>query len=190
MQIPKIVGLGSIFSSIDSPEYSAALEEYKTGMEKLENLLHTASRFNFCFWLKGFLDAQEQVLALSQSLGAYAYIIYSVDTTNTAYLNNISKIDELALRLQKIELDFKGILSKNSAKLNDFFERFPQYTERRFLLEEEIADFKHKMSAKEENLAGDLQRTGGDAWDRLHEQIISNLKDENGKTFNELRNDA
>ena len=182
--------LGSIFSSIDSPEYSAALEEYKTGMEKLENLLHTASRFNFCFWLKGFLDAQEQVLALSQSLGAYAYIIYSVDTTNTAYLNNISKIDELALRLQKIELDFKGILSKNSAKLNDFFERFPQYTERRFLLEEEIADFKHKMSAKEENLAGDLQRTGGDAWDRLHEQIISNLKDENGKTFNELRNDA
>ncbi len=182
--------LDSIFSSIDSPEYSAALEEYKTGMEKLENLLHTASSFNFCFWLKGFLDAQEQVLALSQSLGAYAYIIYSVDTTNTAYLNNISKIDELALRLQKIELDFKGILSKNSAKLNDFFERFPQYTERSFLLEEEIADFKHKMSAKEENLAGDLQRTGGDAWDRLHEQIISNLKDENGKTFNELRNDA
>ncbi len=182
--------LDSIFSSINSPQYIAAIEEYKTGMEKLENLLHTASRFNFSFWLKGFLDAQEKVLALSQSLGAYAYIIYSVDTTNTSYLNNISKIDELALRLQKIELDFKSVLSKNSAKLNDFFERFPQYTERRFLLEEAIADFKHKMSAKEENLAGDMQRTGGDAWDRLHEQIISNLKDEDGKTFNELRNDA
>ena len=182
--------LDSLFSSIESPEYLAALDEYKTGMEKLENLIKTAGHFNFCFWLKGFLDAQERVLALSQSLGAYAYIIYSVDTTNTAYLNNISLIDELSLRLQKIDLDFKNVLSKNAQKLDEFFERFPGYTERRYLLEEEISEAKHRMSAKEENLAGDLQRTGGDAWDRLHEQIISNLKDKDGKTFNELRNDA
>ena len=182
--------LNSIFSSIDSPEYKAAVSDYETGMEKLENLLKTASRFNFCFWLKGFLDAQEKVLELAQSLGAYAYIIYSVDTTNTAFLNNISQIDELSLRLNKIDLDFKSILVKNAGKLDDFFERFPEYSERRFLLEEEIAGARHKMSAKEENLAGAMQRTGGDAWDRLHEQIISNLKDDEGKTFNELRNDA
>lgn len=182
--------LNSIFSSIDSPEYKSAVSDYETGMEKLENLLKTANRFNFCFWLKGFLDAQEKVLELAQSLGAYAYIIYSVDTTNTAFLNNISQIDELSLRLNKIDLDFKSILVKNAGKLDDFFERFPEYSERRFLLEEEIAGARHKMSAKEENLAGAMQRTGGDAWDRLHEQIISNLKDDEGKTFNELRNDA
>lgn len=182
--------LNSIFSSIESPEYKTAVSDYETGMEKLENLLKTANRFNFCFWLKGFLDAQEKVLELAQSLGAYAYIIYSVDTTNTAFLNNISQIDELSLRLNKIDLDFKSILVKNAGKLDDFFERFPEYSERRFLLEEEIAGARHKMSAKEENLAGAMQRTGGDAWDRLHEQIISNLKDDEGKTFNELRNDA
>ena len=33
------------------------------------------------------------------------------------------------------------------------------------------------MSPAEEKLAGELQQTGGDAWDRLHEQLISNLKD-------------
>ena len=82
--------LDSIFSSIESPEYKSALDNYKTGMEKLENLIKTSSRFNFCFWLKGFLDAKKEVLELSQSLGAYAYIIYSVDTTNTVFLNNIS----------------------------------------------------------------------------------------------------
>lgn len=189
MSVPRW-DLNSIFSSIDSPEYKAAVSDYETGMEKLENLLKTASRFNFCFWLKGFLDAQEKVLELAQSLSAYAYIIYSVDTTNTAFLNNISQIDELSLRLNKIDLDFKSILVKNAGKLDDFFERFPEYSERRFLLEEEIAGARHKMSAKEENLAGAMQRTGGDAWDRLHEQIISNLKDDEGKTFNELRNDA
>ena len=135
MSVPRW-DLNSIFSSIDSPEYKAAVSDYETGMEKLENLLKTASRFNFCFWLKGFLDAQEKVLELAQSLGAYAYIIYSVDTTNTAFLNNISQIDELSLRLNKIDLDFKSILVKNAGKLDDFFERFPKYSERRFLLEE------------------------------------------------------
>lgn len=182
--------LGSLFSSIESPEYLAALEEYKTGMEKLDNLVKTAGRFNFSFWLKGYLDAEEHVLELAGTLGAYAYIIYSVDTTNTAYLNNISQIEDLSLRMQKIDMGFKSILSKNSKKLDEFFERFPEYTERRYLLEEEIAETKHLMTAKEENLAGDMQKTGGNAWDRLHEQLISNLKDESGKTFNELRNDA
>ena len=33
------------------------------------------------------------------------------------------------------------------------------------------------MSKAEENLAEDLQRTGGDAWSRLQGQIISNLVD-------------
>ncbi len=183
--------LDSLFSSIDCEEYKNAVQEYKTGMEKLENLLKTAGRFNFCFWLKGFLDARDSVLALAQTLGAYAYIIYSVDTTNTAYLNNLSLIDDLYIRLKKIDVDFKNRLTRNTKKLDEFFERFPAYRERRFLLEEESYLTKHQMSAREEILAGDLQKTGGDAWDRLHEQIISSLKDEEtGKTFNELRNDA
>lgn len=182
--------LDTLFSSIESDEYKLALENYKTGMDKLENLLKNSGRFNFSFWLKGFIDERDRVLATAQTLNAYAYIIYSVDTTNVAYLNNISQIDTLSLRLQKIELSFKSLLAKHAESLAEFFERFPEFKNRKFLLEESIRETKHQMSAKEENLAGDLQRTGGDAWSRLHEQIISTLKDESGKTFNELRNDA
>ena len=46
------------------------------------------------------------------------------------------------------------------------------------------------MSEAEELLAQEMQQTGGNAWSRLHEQIISTLADETGKTFNGLRNDA
>ena len=47
------------------------------------------------------------------------------------------------------------------------------------------------MERKEESIANDLQRFGGDAWSKLHEQIISNMVDkETEKTFNQLRNDA
>ena len=47
------------------------------------------------------------------------------------------------------------------------------------------------MERIEESIANDLQRFGGDAWSKLHEQIISNMVDKDtGKTFNQLRNDA
>ncbi|MBP3772061.1 MAG: M3 family oligoendopeptidase [Treponema sp.] len=191
--------LDSIFSSIDSPEYQKALADFTAGMENLENLLESAGNFiknaseNFDFpvWLKGFLEADEKVSSLCGSLNAYAYIIYSVDTTNTAYLNNITKIDNLTLRYRQIDLGFKSVLLANSTRFDDFFKRFPEFESYRYLLNETLEETKHQMSPAEEKLAGELQQTGGDAWDRLHEQLISNLKDEeSGKTFNELRNDA
>ena len=191
--------MDSIFSSIDSPEYKAALSDFTHGMENLESLLGSARTFitqaneNFDFptWLKGFLEADEKVSALCGSLNAYAYIIYSVDTTNTAFLNNITEVDNLSLRYKQIDLGFKSVLLANSARLEDFYVRFPQFEDYRYILNETLEETKHQMSAECEKLAGELQQTGGDAWDRLHEQLISNLKDaETGKTFNELRNDA
>ena len=191
--------LDSIFPSIDSPEYQKSLADFTAGMENLENLLESArtfitqatENFDFPVWLKGFLEADDKVSSLCGSLNAYAYIIYSVDTTNTAYLNNITKIDNLTLRYKQIDLGFKSVLLANSARLEDFFSRFPEFESYRYLLNETLEETKHQMSAAEEKLAGELQQTGGDAWDRLHEQLISNLKDEeSGKTFNELRNDA
>ena len=191
--------LDSIFSSIKSDEYKAALSDFESGMENQESLLGSAQNFiknageNFDFpvWLKGFLEADEKVSALCGTLNAYAYIIYSVDTTNTDYLNNITKIDNLTLRYKQLDLSFKSVLLANSGRLEDFYKRFPEFDSYRYILNETLEETRHQMSAAEEKLAGELQQTGGDAWDRLHEQLISNLKDtETGKTFNELRNDA
>lgn len=191
--------LDSLFSSINSPEYKSALAEFTSGMENLESLLASArtfitqanDHFDFPVWLKGFLEADEKVSALCGTLNAYAYIIYSVDTTNTDFLNNITQIDNLTLRYKQLDLTFKSVLLANSGRLEDFYKRFPEFEEYRYILNETLEETKHQMSPLEEKLAGELQQTGGDAWDRLHEQLISNLKDaETGKTFNELRNDA
>ncbi len=191
--------LDSIFPSIFSDEYKQAVADYAAGMDTLESLLDTAKdfvrrhndNFDFSAWLATFLEADDKVSALSQTLNAYAYAVYSVDTTNTAYLNNIAKIEEMGLRARQQDLAFKSILLSHQKYLDEFFACFPQFAGRRFLLQEAIAETAHQMSSAEERLVGELQRTGGDAWGRLHEQIISNLRDgADGKTFNELRNDA
>lgn len=190
--------LDSIFSSLQSTEYKAVLADFENQMNVLGELLQSADRFtreansNFDFapWLAAYLKNQNELIANERTLVAYAYIIYSTDTTNTQYLNNLSHIDELTNRTKQLHLKFTSLLTAHSASLDDFYKRFPEFSEYKFLLEEEMQETKHQMSVAEEALASDLNRTGGDAWGQLQEQIISNLHDKNGKTFNELRNDA
>jgi oligoendopeptidase F len=188
----------TLYTGIDSPEYEKALNDYVSAMDEADSLLTTAetllysdgNHFDFPAWLSSFIENLNKITALNGTLSAYAYIIYSVDTTNTAYLNNLSHIDELGLRFQQLYIRYSTLLASHESCLESFFPRFQKYESYRYILKETITETHHLMTSAEENLASDLQRTGGDAWSRLHEQIISNLHDENGKTFNELRNDA
>jgi oligoendopeptidase F len=188
--------LDSIYKGIDSDEYKKALKDYSSYMEELEQHLKIAEEqtnkkdIDFPSWLDKYLTLFIKFNDLETTLGAYAYIIYSTDTTNTDYLNNMSTIDEMGLRSGQISIRFNSILSKNKESLKNFYKIFPKYCDYEYILGRVIEDTEHQMSAAEENLASDLQRTGGNAWSRLHEQLISNMHDENGKTFNELRNDA
>lgn len=190
--------LDSIYSSLQSKEYSAALEEFKAQIENTEGLLKTADRFtresnenfDFAAWLAAYLKNYNELIANERTLAAYAYIIYSTDTTSTQYLNNLSYIEKLGIQTRQQYLKFSTLLLSHSSSLNEFFTSFPEFAEYKYLLEETIEETKHQMTAAEENLASDMTRTGGSAWGQLQEQIISNLHDQNGKTFNELRNDA
>ena len=186
--------LDSIFSSLDSAEYKTALSNYQTAIKNVGDVLNEADAFSsekdFLPWLAKFLENQNKLLILARTLNAYAYIVYSTDTTNTKSLNNISAIEKISLEVEQLHLKFSAVLLKNQNQLEDFFNQYPNYADYKYLLTETLEDTKHQMSAEEENLASDLNRTGGNAWSMLHEQIISNLKDAGGKTFNELRNDA
>lgn len=182
-----------IFPSLSSEEYKKFIEKYKNLLEQTKEHLTNQPYIDsdFYSWLKDYLNFSNQLSTHSKTLNAFAYLIYSVDTTNSEYLNNISAVDNLLIEDDQISLLFCEKLKENAEKLPSFFTENPGYKPYQFLLEQEITGYEHQMSQSEEKLAGELQQTGGNAWDRLHEQIISNLKDpQTGKTFNELRNDA
>lgn len=171
--------------------------EYKNSIEKLQQLIKQISYHvknpikDFNQFLKIYLSMDNELGSLSESLYAYSYSIYATDTTNTDSLNNMALLEELQVSIADYQLVFRQILKENQTKLSSFFHSFPEYKKYEFILEEEINYFNHQMERKEESIANDLQRFGGDAWSKLHEQIISNLVDkETGKTFNQLRNDA
>ena len=146
---------------------------------------------DFNSFLISYLELDNQIGQLFESLYAYSYSVYATDTTNSESLNNMAFLEEVQLSITDYQLIFRQILIENKMKLDSFFLENPKFQNYDYILREEIELSIHQMEAKEESLANDLQRFGGDAWSKLHEQIISNMVDkETGKTFNQLRNDA
>lgn len=186
--------LDSLFPNLASEKYKNTLDDYKTAIKTMDSILTEPDTFSskedFIPWLAKYLEHQNSLMALAKTLSAYAYIIYSTDTTNAETLNNLSEINKMGIEVEQLILKFSDILLHHQNQLETFFGNYPQYQEYKYLLEETLENTKHQMSAAEEKLAADLDRTGGNAWGMLQEQIISNLKDSSGKTFNELRNDA
>lgn len=186
--------LCSIYNAFDSEDYKKAIESYISGMDELDLLLKNVESENllpddFSKWLLEYINLSNKTGALEESLNAFAYATYSTDTTNSVYLNNLSKLEELSLRTSSQNLRFQQLLTRNKQVFSTLYTGYPQFEQYNFIFSELLEEATHKMSSKEEQLAEDLQRTGGAAWGRLHEQVISNLVDSStGKTFNEIRN--
>ena len=184
--------LSSIYTNFQSPDFENAMKKVSEGNNKLNGFIADYNpNINFDQWLSNYLDLENQIDAEYESLYAYTEAISSTDTTDTESLNIISKLDDIGLELSKTDLDFLEILNQNKDKIEDFCKNNEKFAEYQYVLNKRILGFSHNMTKAEENLAEDLQRTGGDAWSRLQGQIISNLVDkETGKTFNQLRNEA
>lgn len=181
--------LDSLYISLDSNEYKKDLKYLEEIFAQIKKELENPQT-DFFIWLNGLIDLLNKAEYLIKTLNAYAYCIFSTDTTNQSYMNNINLMDEYISCHKQLMIGFSDILNKNKNQLEDFYIQFPDKKEYAFLLEEIIETKNHMMSKKEEELASKMSHTGGNAWSLLQEQLISNLHDETGRTFNELRNDA
>lgn len=181
--------LDSLYPSLDSTEYKKDLLELEETFSKLQVQLD-APKSDFPAWLNSYLALLNKEAFLLKTLGAYSYIIYSTDTTNPAYMNNLNLMDKYDTQAQQIFIKFSTILADNEKFLENFYKQYPEKEEYRYLLKEIIEEKSHQMVPELEELASKMSHTGASAWSLLQEQIISNLHDDEGKTFNELRNDA
>ncbi|MDR3312618.1 MAG: M3 family oligoendopeptidase [Spirochaetaceae bacterium] len=192
---PPCWDLSPIYAGFESPDYVAALAEYGAMMDAQEALLVQTDRekgaVDFPLWLARWFDIANPMDDLEESLNAYAEARYLTATTDAACLNEVARLEGLGVRSRSQENRFARILAQHQGDLKQFFTRFPQYAPYRGMIDETIAESHHLMSAAEENLAGELERTGAAAWERLHDQIISNLTDAaTGKPFNQIRAQA
>ena len=188
--------LSSIYKSFEGDDFKgdmALINSLKAELNELlaSNLFST----DFPQWVAAFIEKSNKLQSISGSLYAYVYSAYSVDTTNSQLINQISYIENEFIDIEQVNLKFSTAFSQfvnnNPQSLTDLYTSYPQLNEYSYIFEETIALNKHNMKPELEELADQLNLSGAESFSRLQEQIISTLKDsETNKSFNQLRNDA
>ncbi len=166
--------LESIYPSIDCDELNNDFAAYEAACSFINENLEKSS-------LKELLERLNEVYELSSNLSSYAGCRFSTDCTSEENLKLQARVDELFLIGDECEKRFYQELVNRKAEIES--EELEEY---RYILNEMLDGTKHLMSLKEEVLASDLLRSGGDAFGRLQDSLCASIEKE-GETLIALR---
>ncbi|MDR1867976.1 MAG: M3 family oligoendopeptidase [Treponema sp.] len=161
--------LDSIYTTFDSEEYKNDFAHLKERITSFNDILKE------CVdepgeYLVRCIQALEAAHTYAENLSAYAEAVYTTNTRDERALQEINTLETVCLPLKAATVNFRQLLLKYRHAAQG--EQLHAY---RFFIEESLEKAKHSMSPKEEALADDLLRTGGDAWTRLHESLTATL---------------
>jgi len=186
--------LTSIYPSMESSEYHADKDKLVSLSAKILKVLEAAraGEYRLLDWFPTAVEQLNHVADLSEHLSSYTYALWSTGTTDGMAQSELNDLEARSLAVKDVFVRFRSLLPD----LKNDWEALlahPELRRYRFWLNEQLFLASREMSPLEESLAADLQRCGGDAWDRLHDKLSSLLVQEwNGteKTITQLRDMA
>jgi oligoendopeptidase F len=165
--------LEPVYPSLESREYAEAKSRIAAlSAEFLAHLHASVETARAGDWLARALELEGSCGSLYETLSAYAYAIFSTDTGNARAVAEINAIEELGLPLKRAEVLFRNALAARKDEI-ETLTADPRVAPYAFHVREEIFWQSRQMAPELEDLAADLQRSGGDAWGRLQESITS-----------------
>ena len=169
--------LSSIFPALDSPEFETGLQQLDAAIASARgSVADTDLRSTDPGgWLKGALRLRSDAEDLYETLESFCYASYSVDTGNTAATTALNRVVERSVPLATLSVEFRNALASLSPAATALADGDSDLAPYRPVLEEELLFATRQMSAAEEALAADLNRSGANAWSRLQETVSSTL---------------
>jgi oligoendopeptidase F len=198
--------LAPIYPSLASPEYASAKEKLSTLSGELLSHLgalpgaQSGADSRLGDWLVKALELEDAALALYETASAYAYAVFATDTGDAEAMSQINAMEEIGLSLKKAEVLFRNDLAARRGEVEALLDETrgakrgadPRLTGFAFHIREELFWQSRQMPSELEDLASDLQRSGGDSWGRLQESVTSAASaafaPSSRKTLVELRN--
>lgn len=170
--------LKPIFPGFGSAEFAAAKAEFSRLSAAFEAHCAAAPKAGqpaagFRVWLSEALRLSDAAGALGETLGAYAYACYSVDTRDKTAMAELNAVEALSLASKRADVAFRNALASDKDAVADAIKTDPALAKYAFYLEEELFWQSKQMAPELEDLAADLNRAGGDAWSRLQETVSS-----------------
>ncbi len=166
--------LDPVYPGFDSLEYKAAKDEYCRLAAAFETHCTAAPAIGSVrAWLMEALRLSDAAGSLGETLGAYAYARYSVDTRERTAMVELNAVEELTLALKRADVAWKNALAAKADEARALAASDPELARYAFFIGEELFWQSRQMAPELEDLAADLNRAGGDAWGRLQETVSS-----------------
>jgi len=168
--------LASIYPSLDSREFRSGKKLLKLEIRGIGKLLDgSAKKKKAEIWIADYVERYNRTADLFETLFSYAYMIYSTDTRNALASREISALENLGVPLKTAEVNFRNRLADLAPGPNHPIWKSRALAPYRYFLKEQLKLQKRQMRPELEELAADLSRSGGDAWERLHQSLSSTL---------------
>jgi oligoendopeptidase F len=171
-----------VYASLDAPEFAS---DFARAMGDIDALVQLFDANQIDKREPAPLDDQTiaafdaTVAALSaifeqvRTLRAYIYSFVATDSRNTQAQARMSEFQQGTVRLWQLTTRFTAWIG--SLDVDALLERSELAREYTFVLREAQRQAKHLMSPAEEALAAELNVTGGSAWNRLYNNVASQL---------------
>jgi pepF/M3 family oligoendopeptidase len=181
--------LTSIYRSLESKKFVADVERFKDLLDDLDKYISakgigrdgkaSSDPGALAQTIGGYLNRMNEILRLGTTLEYYTYGFISTDSFNTAAKKVMSELQVLNVRRDRQSVFFEGWIG-SAAKDTEVFEAALQMKgparEHAFYLRKTAESSRYLMSEPEETLASELSLSGGDAWQKLHGVITSQVK--------------
>lgn len=162
--------LERFYQGFDSPEYKSALETLRSQILQLREAVELPEE-----WLPAAVEQLNGALATAESLESFAYTTYSTNTSDSESIRQLDQLSEIMVGLQDGRVRLRGRLSREENALRKLWQPGGALAAYAHILEEELTFAGYQMDVAEENLAADLNRSGGELWSRLQESVSSEL---------------
>jgi pepF/M3 family oligoendopeptidase len=163
----------ALFSGLDGEDFLAAKRAWTDAILSLEGALNANEGKDDPAALASFLQELNQVMEEGRELNAFVMCFVSTNSRNERALAAHSEMQPWNARLRKIGA--RLVKWVGSVDLNAAVAAAPALAEHEFVLRRMQEEARHQMSLPEEQLAADLDITGGSAWGRLRDHLTSQL---------------
>jgi pepF/M3 family oligoendopeptidase len=177
--------LSNVYPSLESAELKAAIKSCERQIRALEKYLDEndiqraakkPSAAVFASTLASYLDRFNTLMRLHSTISTYIYAFVSTDSFDQAARKALSSFEPLGVRIGQIETRFRGWLGAHADRLPAAIEHGNDTVRSHaFFLNEAAEQSRYLMSDAEENLAGELDLSGANAWSKLQGNIVSQL---------------
>ena len=175
--------VSTVFPSLESPEFAAAFSEVARMVDELAATFDSlrierpaaplATDAEVVAAVERAITALNETLAPYRTLSSYIYSFVATDSRDTLAQARQSELQRQSVRLAQLRTRFSAWIS--ALDVEQLIARSSLAREHAFTLREAQSLAAHQMSPAEEELASELNVSGGAAWAKLHSTVTSQI---------------